>query len=95
MTCQRVPGGYVCQTSYSAAYEDAMARLKRGERQLQCGLCGLCCWPDELSGETISSTAYHTLRDAQAGRNPVTVRSPVCKACCSKAALLAVTGETR
>jgi hypothetical protein len=40
--CKRVEMGYI------AAHLDAQRRLKAGEKQEQCSICGLWCWPHEL-----------------------------------------------
>lgn len=33
---------------YLASHEDALKRMKRGERQQQCPTCKLWIWPDKM-----------------------------------------------
>lgn len=40
--------------SYLQAFEDAEARLKRGEEQVRCAVCGYYYWPDEFGVDPVS-----------------------------------------
>lgn len=45
----RNPCGHAIRSlSYLAAFADAEARDKRGEKQTRCPACGLWLWPDEV-----------------------------------------------
>lgn len=69
-------GGFVCHTSYSAAFEDAEARRKRGEKQSFCPTCFVWVWPGECDHPVKLTTmgavgkVYDELKRRNGGHHP-------------------------
>ena len=49
MPCLQIPNGCVCEIEYVARALEAERRIRRGERQVYCGMCVRWRWPEECS----------------------------------------------
>jgi len=45
--CTPIPGGFLCEIGYVKQAEEGARRVRRGERQLYCGVCEHWVWPEE------------------------------------------------
>jgi len=86
--CIKIDGGILCvqpgfkpgdqaPSGYLAWHEWAEVQHKAGLRQKQCGRCGKWKFPQEL-------TADIDRCEAQSRKGPVTIESPVCRACANQ-----------